>query len=139
MLSKHANESKMTSALVNEVIVQLEAIRNLGKEIGNAQKLCNERSLLTISRPVATLHLQYYHVSTKGMFFGCTSSDCLLVRDHGHKTYHRASLEVVCQSGRVPSFSQCIQASYHSSQIMRQCCQSQSQRYFRASRTKSSW
>ncbi|RDW83477.1 hypothetical protein BP5796_04968 [Coleophoma crateriformis] len=59
--SKHANVGTMSAASINEIIVELVAMQRLGKETGNMPPLCYERSLQTVSRPVATLHLLYYH------------------------------------------------------------------------------
>ncbi|RDW71016.1 hypothetical protein BP6252_07579 [Coleophoma cylindrospora] len=59
--SKHAYAGTMSSAFMNEIIVELVAMQRLGKETGNMPPLCYEQSLQTVSRPVATLHLLYYH------------------------------------------------------------------------------
>lgn len=55
----------MSSLFINKIMVELTIMRNLGQEMINVQQLCYDQSLLTISRPVATLHLLFYHVRTK--------------------------------------------------------------------------
>lgn len=49
--------------MMNEIILELTAMRSLAHEMSNIPALCDGSSLSTISRSIATLHLLYYHVS----------------------------------------------------------------------------
>ena len=65
VLSRHRSAASMSHSIMNEIEPEIQELHRLAQEIRNAQPLCYERSLSTISRPIASLHLLYCHVSTK--------------------------------------------------------------------------
>ncbi|QKX61855.1 uncharacterized protein TRUGW13939_09011 [Talaromyces rugulosus] len=61
VLSQHQIEDALTSSFVGKISTELTYLQSLVEHMKNIQPLCSTPSLLTTSRQVATLHLQFYH------------------------------------------------------------------------------
>jgi len=110
------------------------ALHHLGKEIKNIPPLCSDRSLISMSRPIATVHLSYCHVSALIMSLRPTPLWCTSVHYSSHETSCHGPHKIARLSflGN-RTFRPYIQ-DYEN---MCQCRLSFSQPYFRASRAES--
>ncbi|KAE9382229.1 hypothetical protein N431DRAFT_476868 [Stipitochalara longipes BDJ] len=109
VLSAHSKEEILSSSFIDEVVIELTALQSLGKRITTLQLLCYDRSLLTISRPIAALHLSYCH---------CIIRAAKPILTHHVKMRDDISPEATSTEVRFKIITTCINAACHSLNII---------------------